>query len=182
MRAYDAETLTIRLMGEHDLIRKGWKFDWSRAKRTLGLCDYRRKTIYLSASYVANNDVSQVRLTILHEIAHAIVGSEHGHDYVWQAKCIEIGGDGKRCADSEELVMPKGAWIGVCPNGHEIDQHRAPLRVKSCTKCAVGFKPEHIFRWKKNGFRVSITNMPVRYQREIVNMMVKYGDRIPAGV
>src|SRR5215471_13596338 len=35
--------------------------------------------------------------TMTHEIAHAIVGPNHGHDQVWTEKHLEMGGDGQPC-------------------------------------------------------------------------------------
>ena len=59
------------------------------------------KSIELSTKLVAINDEHRVRLTILHEVAHALTEG-HGHDAVWKAKLLEIGGDGKRCYDSTD--------------------------------------------------------------------------------
>jgi len=56
------------------------------------------KVVELSTKLVEINDEERVRLTILHEVAHALTEG-HGHDRVWQAKLLEIGGDGKRCYD-----------------------------------------------------------------------------------
>lgn len=62
---------------------------------------YNHKSIELSTKLVEINDEDRVRLTILHEIAHALTEG-HGHDEVWKAKCLEIGGDGKRCYSSSD--------------------------------------------------------------------------------
>jgi hypothetical protein len=35
--------------------------------------------------------LDDIKNTILHEIAHAIVGENHGHRQVWQEKAIELG-------------------------------------------------------------------------------------------
>lgn len=59
------------------------------------------KVVELSTKLVEINDEDRVRLTILHEIAHALTEG-HGHDYVWKAKLLEIGGDGKRCYSSSD--------------------------------------------------------------------------------
>ena len=62
---------------------------------------YNHKSIELSTKLVEINDEERVRLTILHEIAHALTEG-HGHDSVWKAKLLEIGGDGKRCYSSSD--------------------------------------------------------------------------------
>ena len=41
--------------------------------------------------YVRHADIDHIRDTILHEIAHALVGPCHGHDAVWRQKAREIG-------------------------------------------------------------------------------------------
>ena len=89
---------------------KGWKFKCDNAKRRLGLTNYNTKTISVSNYFVREKSVTQklVENTILHEIAHALVGHGHGHDNVWRERAIQIGCDGKRCSDDVgELAPPK---------------------------------------------------------------------------
>lgn len=58
----------------------------------LGTCSYYNDLIIsLQISHVINNDIEEVKNTILHEIAHALVGLGHGHNKIWQQKAIEIG-------------------------------------------------------------------------------------------
>lgn len=40
--------------------------------------------------------MEEIENTILHEIAHAIVGVGHGHRLKWQEKAIELGVTWKR--------------------------------------------------------------------------------------
>jgi hypothetical protein len=97
MELKDVKTLTEHKMWEHGLIQKGWKFEFGRGKFQFGLCSHGKRIIRISRHLSLINDRERVLLTVLHEIAHALVGSGHGHDKVWKAKCIEIGGDGNRC-------------------------------------------------------------------------------------
>jgi hypothetical protein len=46
---------------------------------------------------VDRNGAEEIVDTILHEIAHALVGPRHGHDTVWKAKCTDIGARPERC-------------------------------------------------------------------------------------
>ena len=43
--------------------------------------------------------------TILHEMAHALVGQVHGHDAVWQAQVL--GCSGRRCHDVQLAFLEK---------------------------------------------------------------------------
>ncbi len=59
----------------------------------LGLCSHKDKCIILNAHHVDQHPEKELRNTILHEVAHAIVGPGHAHDEVWAAKAKEIGCD-----------------------------------------------------------------------------------------
>lgn len=177
MRQVDAQTMAIRLMGDHDLLRAGWSFDWMNAKKTNGICYFARKQIKLSRIFVDGNTEDRVRLTILHEIAHAKAGHKAGHGPEWRRICIAIGGDGQRCGESEAKV--EFAWTGVCANGHSAGQHRAPLRVKACGRCSSVFRPENVIKWYRDGRAVPVAQMPVRYVREAMSLQAKYGNRVP---
>ena len=133
MELYDARKMAIELMNKHGLT--GWYFDFDRAKRRFGACHFRTKHISLSIYLVALNDEVRVKNTILHEIAHALVGAKHNHDAVWKAKAREIGCTGDRCYSSRDTVTPESRYIGTCPNGHEYKRHKAPKRKTSCPKC-----------------------------------------------
>jgi predicted SprT family Zn-dependent metalloprotease len=63
------------LMGPH-----GWGFAFNKQRRGMGLCRYATRTIELSIYLVDRNGLEEVRDTILHEIAHALVGPGHGAD------------------------------------------------------------------------------------------------------
>lgn len=175
MRQQDAALLARSLMAQHGLT--GWTFGWSRAKTICGQTIYSRHTIELSAYYVAHNGEAQIKNTILHEIAHALVGTGHGHDSVWQWKAREIGCDGKRCSAAE---MPKGEWQPVCPQGCATTTrfHRAPLRVRACNRHGGTFRPEHVTKWAKGGVIVPLGSMPQRYRNEAMSLRAKYGNRL----
>lgn len=110
-------------MARHGLTERAWRFAWSSGKRRLGSASIRRvrrgsqqceiRTIRLSRHLVMLNSDDEVRDTILHEIAHALAGLEHGHDAVWQAKCVQIGARPQRLAGEEVRVVP-GRYAIVC--------------------------------------------------------------------
>src|SRR5271165_928788 len=101
----------------------------------MGLCAYARRTIELSTYFVERNGQEEILDTVLHEIAHALVGPGHGHDAVWKRKCVEIGARPARCGNAE---MPEGRWRASCRNcGRHFNRHRRPKRLKGwyCPEC-----------------------------------------------
>ncbi len=103
------------LMLEHGLdpgSKKGWSLGFNASRKSCGRCIEARMRIELSTYYVEHNSLELVRDTILHEIAHALVGANHGHDEVWKAKCLEIGAVPNPCKDAS---MGVGNWRADCP-------------------------------------------------------------------
>jgi predicted SprT family Zn-dependent metalloprotease len=114
-----------------------WRFEFTRGIRTLGVCRYQRHIIGLSIHLVRANQPEQLSDTLLHEIAHALVGVGHGHDAVWRQKCREIGARPERCCNVE-LELPQGRWMARCGGcGGEFRRHRRPKRMTGwfCRKC-----------------------------------------------
>ncbi len=86
-----------RLMFQHGLIQRGWKFDFDRAKKRFGQCRYHDKTITLSKYHVYNEPNSEITDTLLHEIAHALVPPHNGHNALWKQVARSIGCTARRC-------------------------------------------------------------------------------------
>ncbi|MDN5790732.1 MAG: SprT-like domain-containing protein [Micrococcales bacterium] len=165
-----ARALGGDLMDTHGLA--GWRLSFDRAKTRAGLCRYRERVISLSAYLTQLHPEDEVRDTILHEIAHALVGPRHGHDAVWQGKAREIGSTGTRCSSPDAPQVP-GPWRGTCPQGHSATRHKVPTRVLLCTRCS-GPAAQRVVDWTFHGEHVSMhpnyaaelkslrTGMPVR--------------------
>ena len=81
------ESIALDLMTLHGVIH--FKFKFSGARRKWGSCS--SNTIRLSINHAISSDIKNIEYTILHEIAHAIVGVNHGHRQVWQNKANELG-------------------------------------------------------------------------------------------
>lgn len=153
------------LLDRHGLT--SWAFTLDGAKRRAGVCRFDRRTISVSRHLMSLYDVEQVRDTVLHEIAHALVGPKHGHDAVWRAKALAIGCSGSRLVDAEAPRAP-APWRGVCPRGHAFDRHRRPARPSSCARCDPSFNPDLLLRWTFHGRQVP---MGQRYERELLNAL-----------
>ncbi len=144
-----AHDLATRLLAEHGLT--DWRVEYDAAKRRAGVCRFATRTIGLSAPLTVLHDEAMVRDTVLHEIAHALVGPSHGHDATWARTARAIGCSAERCvpADAPRVAAP---WLGVCPAGHTVDRHRRPERVLVCRRCSGStFDLRHVLTWTHHG-------------------------------
>jgi len=144
----DARRLATALMAEHGL--DGWTLVLDTAKTRAGVCRADRKQLGLSRHLTALHSEAEVTETVLHEIAHALVGPGHGHDAVWRAAARRIGCTGRRCVPADAPRV-EGSWVGVCPAGHRRTAHRRPVRVRSCAECSPVFDPGAVFVWTHRG-------------------------------
>jgi predicted SprT family Zn-dependent metalloprotease len=156
MQLTEAKKLAINLMEQHGLLDKGWYFEFDNARRRFGVCRYGTKSIGLSKHLVSLNDEARVKNTILHEIAHALVGPGYGHDHVWRRKAIEIGCDGQRCYSSKVVETPESRYIAECKGcGKVHKRHKMTRSLKfgssSCGTCSNGrYNPIFKLEWILN--------------------------------
>ena len=150
MNLNHARGLAVELIAKHGLTE--WRFRFDNALRRFGCCKHSSKTITLSAKLTELNSETRVTNTILHEIAHALVGVGHGHDLIWKRKAVEIGCNGERCYNPQEVNSPDGKYTAVCPNcKHEHKRFRKKIRRSSCGYCSGGkFNPEYELKYTKN--------------------------------
>jgi predicted SprT family Zn-dependent metalloprotease len=128
-----ALALAEQLMTQHGL--SGWRVKLDHARRRAGQCDFSAKTISLSRHYVRHAEADHIRDTILHEIAHALVGVRHGHDAVWRQKAREIGCTANRC---HTLTFAEPKWSMRCPNGcFAVERYRRKAGLV-CAQCKIG--------------------------------------------
>jgi SprT protein len=148
------------------------QFAYDRGKNRLG-CTFHRHVpgvgfmpfkITLSKHFVEILPDEEIREIVLHEIAHAKAGHGAGHGPKWKAEARKLGIAGDRCARPSARPDRKvQAWCETC-NCSGGTQHRLPLRVYLHKKC---MKP---LIWFKEGTRVDLYDMPVRYVNEYESM------------
>ncbi|AMO44044.1 SprT-like protein [Mycobacterium phage Bactobuster] len=147
MTVTEARRLTEDLLLEHGLAAFGWTFGVDAAKRRAGCCNYRTKTVSLSRYLLAQRSYEDSVNTITHEIAHALTPGHH-HDAVWARKHRELGGDGKRCYERDDVDL-NAPWIGTCAKGKQFARYRQPKRLDGW-QCKCGNGPRHSLTWARN--------------------------------
>ena len=106
-----------KLLEQHHLSR--WSFHFDNARKRAGSCQYGTHVISLSYEFAKHAPEEEIHDTLLHEIAHALVGKTHHHDDVWRAKAIAIGCSGRRCHDLQFtppryiVRCERGCWIAT---------------------------------------------------------------------
>ena len=149
------------LMEKHGLTARGWKFEHHNAKRQYGLCHYGKRTIFLSKHLLPLMTEQAVIDTMLHEIAHALVGGGHGHGPVWRNKCLEIGAKPNRTscmtkkleggAETARAFTSTWKYTLTCPTCKTtVPKNRKPKSRCSCSKCCPRFNEKHVFVLTQN--------------------------------
>lgn len=155
MKITEVLTLARNLMTQHGVGHLD--LELSGTKRALGQCAYRRvgrdttpTKIRLSKHWMGHLPESQVRDTILHEIAHAIAGFDAGHGPAWKSVCRRIGANPNRTADlPQDVVMTLQQNIAnykavctKCDNTHMFYRLTAKWKAGAyvCGKCKSPFK------------------------------------------
>jgi predicted SprT family Zn-dependent metalloprotease len=154
MTTHDAQQLAHDLLTQHGLYARGWRFKYDNAVRRFGKCSFRTRTITISRKLTLLNDIDAVRDTLLHEIAHALVGHGHGHDAVWRAQALAIGCDGRRTYSNATVRTIPRAFIGTCNNCRRtITRHRR--NAIACGTCCRmhnngRYDDAYLFTWQRN--------------------------------
>jgi predicted SprT family Zn-dependent metalloprotease len=96
---------------------EGWSFQFDHATTRAGCCNYQTRVISLAHAYARSAPDEAIDDTLLHEIAHALVGKAHGHDQVWRAQAVALGCSGARCHDVQFtppryiVTCDKACWV-----------------------------------------------------------------------
>ena len=137
MSLTEIATLGKRLIREHEDnsgLKAGWQFAFDLAPARGGSCRYSDQQITLSVTYCLKASKAEIVDTILHEIAHAIVGPKHGHDSTWKAAARQIGCTAERC---HRIQHTPPRWHGQCGCGQQWERQRLSQRIRTsrCGKC-----------------------------------------------
>ena len=117
-------------MAAHQL--EGWSFQFDHATQRAGCCNYQTRVISLAHAYAQSATDEAIDDTLLHEIAHALVGKAHGHDQVWQAQAVALGCSGQRCHDVQ-FTPPR--YIVTCDNACWVTTAERRQRGAVCRTC-----------------------------------------------
>ena len=103
IKLYEIKKYALEQMEKWELTEQGWSFGWdTRAVRRYGQCRYRSKEIGITKKLANINTIEETKDVVLHEIAHALVGRGHGHDWVWKNMCRTVGAKPERCYTPED--------------------------------------------------------------------------------
>lgn len=168
MTLNEIEKQAKALMTAHGL---GWmRFKFDNGKRRIGCCHFSRvdgvwlaHTITLSRHFALLLPADEIRLIILHEIAHAKAGHDAGHGPKWKREARALGIQGDRCHVASERPAPSvTAKCDMCGDKQKSGQHRLPQRIYIC--------PTHriALTWYKKGRRLSVEEMPQAYRTRYI--------------
>lgn len=90
-----AEMMARDLIGFYQL--DGWSLKWDKAVTRNGQCRYGRREIGLSRRIFELANEEKALNTIVHELAHAVLGFGYGHGPVWAMTARAMGCDGHAC-------------------------------------------------------------------------------------
>ena len=96
------ETLHMLALQEGEIqLNKYGLNDWGIAflqleHRIHGICNFNIKVIAINTTSFYMLEYGDIIDIILHEVAHALVGPEHGHDLFWKVKARSMGCDGEQ--------------------------------------------------------------------------------------
>ena len=142
----------------------GWSFQFDHATKRAGCCNYQTQVISLASAYARAAADEAIDDTLLHEIAHALVGKAHGHDRVWQAQAIALGCTGQRCHD---LQFTPPRYIVRCGQGCWVATAERRQRGAVCRTCQspVRYTTYTQARWQDATQHQGTSALPVHHRQ-----------------
>lgn len=147
MNLTQAHKMIADEMRKHGLLADGWTWKWDRATRRMGQCSYGDRRLSFSRALFSRNNEARCRDTVLHEIAHALVGPGYGHGPVFMAKCREIGAEARASYSEATTTTVPAKYIGTCGCG---PVHKRMKRTKAMNSNRVCARCEQSVSWRVN--------------------------------
>lgn len=128
-----------------EYINKVWLYNWKikvseKQKRSLGLCDQTNKELRFSKFLIENETELEIKNTLIHEVAHAMVGNKEWHWRKWieMAKFLWLKNPKTYNTSAKQ---PPWLYIMQCPNcKEEISYFKKVKKTwKGCLNCCVKF-------------------------------------------
>ena len=143
---------------------EGWSFQFDDATKRAGCCNYQTRVISLAHAYARSAPEEAIDDTMLHEIAHALVGKAHGHDQVWQAQAVALGCSGHRCHDVQ-FTPPR--YIVMCDQGCWVTTAERRQRGAVCRTCRspVRYTTYTEARWQDATQQQGTSALPVHHRQ-----------------
>lgn len=129
LRRLKPETKEDGLIPELTFYEQGWRCNFTKVDRYIAACDHTNKRIIISIPHLNARSEAELLDTIMHEMAHAVVGHGQGHGAIWQKKAIELGAKPIPCAATN---ADAGRAINIVET-REAPQIKAVN--KSCPEC-----------------------------------------------
>ena len=127
------QDLMVRQKVYHGLADE-WSATFDLAAGRAAICYFKEKLICLAVSYCMTAPEDELIDTVLHEVAHALVGPQHNHDRVWKLAARRIGCTAERCT---AVTHTAGKWIGRCQCARPILRKRLTRSIRTTGRCAV---------------------------------------------
>lgn len=159
----------VKDLKEMNLKKRGWGFQFGSSREWVGLCSAdpntygksKGKNIYVSIEFVKHwkGWEGEMKNTILHEIAHAImfeifwfdkrhIGAlskidelhkiSQGHGILWGLVCAKIKGSKERCSitiDTPGKSEQFKPYFYECPNCNNVEYGYSPHFSFNCSNC-----------------------------------------------
>ena len=125
MKLNDLEYAALTEMERYGLT--DWVFQWgttAKYQHCFGMASSDSRVISMSRVLVSSNNEERCIRTVRHEIAHAIVGSWHSHNGVWQKQMIKMGLEPKATWDCFDTVPIPPLYTAncVCGKGYSLNR------------------------------------------------------------
>ncbi len=112
-----------------------WRVSFHKKRRVLADCNHLSRTIRYSLHFIRIATKEQLEGVTLHEIAHALVGYQHGHDSTFRSKMYELGGDPDYSAAGVKVPVNTYKYKMTCPEcGNTF--YKSVNRGYNCGRCS----------------------------------------------